>query len=131
MVSEHDYRAEVDRVISGAADAGAGGVLLGRAGAVVLSNHPRALHVRLDGPPSRRIQRLCQQLDVDEQRAAEDLRDNDAAREAYVKQLYGVDAKDPRLYHLIIDSTWIPLVTCVELLASAARARSGAESKAR
>src|SRR4051794_41533856 len=31
-----------------------GGVILGRAGAIVLRDHPTALHVRLDGDPERR-----------------------------------------------------------------------------
>ena len=35
--------------------AGAPGVLLGRAGAVVLRTRPRAYHVRLDGPVERRV----------------------------------------------------------------------------
>src|SRR3954470_12358896 len=32
-----------------------GGVILGRAGAVVLRDRPRTLHVRLDGPVARRV----------------------------------------------------------------------------
>ena len=37
---------------------------------------------------------------------AERLRkDGDRAREAYVRHFYGCDARDPSLYHLVIDST--------------------------
>ena len=121
--TEEEYRAELDRVIRGAGASAAGGVLLGRAGAVVLAEHPTALHVRLDGPPERRIERVHQEAGLDHKRAAARLRENDRAREAYVKQLYQVDATNPRLYHLIIDSTAIPLATCVELIARAAQAR--------
>ncbi len=126
ILNEQDYRAEVDRLIRGAAEGAAGGVLLGRAGAVVLANHPRVLHVRLDGPPARRIQAICRELGVDETQAATQLHDNDGAREAYVKQLYSANATDPALYHLIIDSTTIAPHTCVDLIVRAAQTRSGA-----
>lgn len=123
LVTEEDYRAEVDRVIRAAGEGAAGGVLLGRAGAVVLAGHPRATHVRLDASFERRIGRVCEETGVDRDQAARQLRQNDAAREAYVKQLYGVDATDPTLYDLIIDSTSIPIPACVDLIALAVTAR--------
>ena len=42
-----DYRRETERLIKEHTDGGA--VILGRAGAVILRDHPDALHVRLDG----------------------------------------------------------------------------------
>ena len=45
---------------------------------------------------------------------------NDRARTAYVKHFYGADPADPRLYHLVIDSTAIPLETVAELIVTAA-----------
>ena len=122
ILTELDYRDAIDRVIRGAAEGAAGGVLLGRAGAVVLTEHPRAIHVRLDGPLARRVQAICDELGVDEHEASARVHDNDGAREAYVKQLYGANAKDPVLYHLVIDSTTLPRATCVELIVVAAQA---------
>jgi cytidylate kinase len=124
MITDRDYRTQVDRVIREAGNASGGGVLLGRAAAVVLAEHPRALHVRLDGPIARRVQVVCQELGVDETKAADTVRINDAAREAYVKQLYGTDAKDPGHYNLVIDSTSIRHATCIELIVMAAQARN-------
>jgi len=126
LVDESTFRTEIDRVIRDAGASPEGGVLLGRAGAVVLAQHPRALHVRLDGPAARRIQTIRHEQGVDEKQGAKQMRDNDAAREAYVKQLYGRDAKDPNLYELLIDSTRIPAPTCVELIALAATSRNRA-----
>ncbi len=131
ILTELDYRTEIDRVIRGAADGAAGGVLLGRAGAIVLAGHRRALHVRLDGPLARRVRAICRELGVDESEAATQLHDNDGAREAYVKQLYDTNAKDPDLYHVIIDSTTIAPRTCVEMIVLAAEARPGAGTDAR
>ena len=119
FVTDEEYRIEVDRVIRGAADGAAGGVLLGRAGAVVLLGHHRVLHVRLDAPQARRIKRLCDELGIDEHDACKQLKHNDGARDAYVRQLYGADARDPALYDLIIDSTSLAVPTCVELIAVA------------
>src|SRR3954452_11331172 len=48
------YRQQTERVLAEIAD-GAGGVVLGRAAAMVLGERPDALHVRLDGPRDRRL----------------------------------------------------------------------------
>ena len=37
-----------------------------------------------------------------------------------MRHFYGCDARDPALYHLVIDSTGVPLETVVEMIASAA-----------
>jgi cytidylate kinase len=50
------------------------------------------------------------------------LDDNDRARTAYVKHFYGADPADPRLYHLVIDTTRLPASAAVDLIAAAARA---------
>jgi cytidylate kinase len=127
LVDESTFRREIDRVIHAAGASPEGGVLLGRAGAVVLAEHPRALHVRLDGPATRRIQTIQNEQGIDEKQGAKQMRDNDAAREAYVKQLYGADAKDPNLYDLMIDSTRIATPACIELIALAANSRNRAD----
>jgi cytidylate kinase len=46
----------------------------------------------------------------------------DAARNAYVRRLYGVDPADPSLYHLMIDSTVMPTEAVVDLILAAATA---------
>jgi cytidylate kinase len=88
------------------------GVILGRAAAVVLGCD-RGFHVRLDGPPGRRIARGAVIEDIGRDQAAARMRTADKARTAYVRRLY-----------LVIDSTAIPLeaVTEIILLALSARA---------
>ena len=46
--------------------------------------------------------------------------DTDRARTRYVSRLYGCDPARPDLYHLILDSTAIPLDGCVDVIAVAA-----------
>ena len=105
--------------------AGEGAVILGRAGAVVLSDVPGALHVRLTGPRARRIEQGMLIEGVDRETAEQHADETDRARETYVRHFYRMDARDPALYHLVIDSTAIPLDACAEMIVDAAQARSG------
>ncbi|KAB2363278.1 cytidylate kinase-like family protein [Actinomadura montaniterrae] len=147
IIRPEEFVEHTERVIHQAAEQG-GGVLLGRAAAVVLAGLPGVLHVRLDGPRERRLAVAAYELakagtaapagrrgraaggtrgpggatgtpDRDVERM---LDDNDRARTAYVKHFYGADPADPRLYHLVIDTTRLPASAAVDLIAAAARA---------
>ena len=98
-------------------------MILGRAAAVVLGKD-RGLHVRLDGPAERRIAQGAVIGGISEQQARERLQAADKARTAYVRRLYRTDPADPSLYHLVIDSTAIPLDAVTELIITAVRTRS-------
>ncbi|KAB8197227.1 cytidylate kinase-like family protein [Nonomuraea phyllanthi] len=99
-----------------------GGVFLGRAGAAVLADRPGALHVRLDAPVKRRIRQTATLSGIGEREARKIIEDNDRARVAYVRHFYRIDPADPCQYHLVVDSTTIPVPTCVELIVTAAEA---------
>jgi cytidylate kinase len=121
-----------DRHLRGHGEAGihrllavGGGVILGRAAAVVLGKD-RGYHVRLDGPTERRVAQGAVVEGISEEQARERLRTADKARTAYVRRLYRTDPADPALYHLVIDSTAIPLDTVIELILVAAGAHSAA-----
>ena len=96
-------------------------MILGRAAAVVLGKD-RGFHVRLDGPAERRIVQGAVVEDISEEKARERLRAADKARTAYVRRLYRTDPADASLYHLVIDSTAMPLDAVIELILTAARA---------
>lgn len=104
-----------------------GGVVLGRAAAVVLRGEARAYHVRLDGPESRRIEQAARLEGIDEERAKQRMAETDRARTAYVRRLYRTDPTDPRLYHLIIDSTAVDLHRVIGLVVMASRGALGIE----
>lgn len=120
VVPEEEFVARTEQVIRQTA-AGEGGVILGRAAAVVLADRPRTLHVRLDGPPERRLARALAE-GADRRAGQRLLEDNDRARAAYVKHFYRVDPAAPRHYHLVVDSTRLPEDAVVELIVSASRA---------
>jgi cytidylate kinase len=125
-----------DRHLRGHGEAGiqrllatGGGVILGRAAAVVLGKD-RGFHVRLDGPPARRVAQGAVVEGISEEQARTRLRAADKARTAYVRRLYRCDPADPSLYHLVIDSTAMPLDTVTELILVAARAHEAASEGA-
>jgi cytidylate kinase len=47
----------------------------------------------------------------------------DRAREAYVRHFYRCDPESAQHYHLVLDSTALPVETVVDLVVTAARAR--------
>ena len=116
-----DFCRATERLLIEAADAG-DVVVLGRAGAIVLRDRPAAFHVRLDGPGEARVFQAMRVEGVDEDEARRRQRNSDRARIDYVKHFYRADARDARHYHLVLDSTAVPLPTCVELIVTAARA---------
>jgi len=122
-LTEDEFRVATERVLHEYAEAGA--VILGRAAAVVLRDEPGALHVRLDGPPDRRIGQAMVVHGVDRPTAERELKIADRARETYVERWYGVDPHDPSGYDLVINSTRVNVDTCVELIALAATRRAG------
>ena len=100
-----------------------GGVILGRAAAIVLRDHPTALHVRLDGDPKRRVRQAMTLLGISEREARDALSRNDHARAAYVRHFYRTDPALPEHYDLVLDSTRISPELCVNLIVSAATSR--------
>jgi hypothetical protein len=116
------YRQQTERILGEVAD-GVGGVVLGRAAAMVLAGRPDALHVRLDGPPERRLQAAVTRSGRPREEIRRQMAANDRGREAYVRHFYRSDPAAARHYHLVLDTTVLPLETAVDLIVIAARAR--------
>jgi cytidylate kinase len=122
-----DFRQATEAVLRRQADTGRG-VILGRASVVLLRDVPGVLRVRLDGPPERRVRQAMALEAIDRDAAEERRREVDRAHAAYAHKFYGVDVADPSLYHVVLDSTALPLEDCVGLIAEAARALGHAAS---
>jgi len=120
---DEDLRCSAEDGIHGLVADG-GGVILGRAAAVVLGRD-RGFHVRLDGPSDRRIIQGATVEGISHEQASARMEAADKARAAYVRRLYRVDPADASLYHMVIDSTAIPLDTVIELILTAARSHRG------
>ena len=119
---ERAYRQSTERVLTEIAE-GAGGVVLGRGAAMVLAGRPDALHVRLDGPPERRLAAAVARSGRPVEEVRREMAVNDRTREAYVRHFYRCDPSSVRHYHLVVDSTVLPVETVADLVVTAARAR--------
>jgi len=108
-----------------------GAVVLGRAGMFILRGWPDVLHVRLDGPPEARRRQAMQHRGLDAETAARQQVETDKARAAYVRHFYRDLGRwdDPANYHMVLDSTTIPLDTCTKLIVAAARAHFSASTR--
>lgn len=116
------YREQTERILGEIASAH-GGVVLGRGGAMVLRERPDVLHVRLDGPPERRLAAAVRRSGRPVEEVRREMEASDRAREAYVRHFYRCDPAAARHYHLVVDATELPVDTVVDLVVTAARAR--------
>ena len=123
LLPDEARRRELECEVREFASAGRG-VILGRGAAVLLRDHPYALHVLLDGPEDARVEQAMAIEQIDRETAERRLARMDRFRRAYLEGLYGVDASRPGVFHLALDSTAIALDDCVEIIADAARRRT-------
>jgi cytidylate kinase len=121
LEDDDSIRARTEEGVRALAE-GAPGVLLGRAGAVVLAKRPRAFHVRLDGPVERRVAWAAEFEHLDLEAARRRQSETDRARTQFVKRLFRVDPGDPTLYHLVLDPTVFGMDPALELVVAAAHA---------
>ncbi|AAZ56424.1 hypothetical protein JCM3263A_28620 [Thermobifida fusca] len=139
VLYDQEFVAHTERVITAVGQSG--GVILGRAGALVLADHPTALHVRLDGPRERRLRQAVALREAARFEALHrgeadpgpwrpptlrDLDANDRARSAYVRRFYRTDPADPKHYQVVLDTTVIAHSTCVDIIERLARERAEA-----
>jgi cytidylate kinase len=107
----------------------AGGVVLGRGGAVVLADAPGALHVLLVGDRESRGARVAEREGIGRDDADRRVRAHDRARREYLRRFFGADADDRALYHLIVDTVALGIDASVELVLAASRARTRQAAK--
>ncbi|MGN6253591.1 MAG: AAA family ATPase [Solirubrobacterales bacterium] len=125
--TSEDFRRATEEVLLRQAETGEG-VVLGRASTIVLREDPRALRVRLDGPRERPIRQAMKLGGIDEETATRALEHLDRTHGDYARDLYGVEIAHPANFHLLLDSTAIPLEACVDLIALAAEKMPAGEA---
>ncbi|HEX3425966.1 MAG TPA: cytidylate kinase-like family protein [Acidimicrobiales bacterium] len=121
MTEEERFRAQNETIICELM-AGQGGVVLGRGAAAFLGRQRGCYHVRLDGPAEARIAQAARIEDISEEEAARRQAVTDRARTLYNQRFYNRDLNDASLYHLVVDTTTVPLSTATELIVTAVKA---------
>jgi len=79
-------------------------IIVGRGGAYILRDEVRALHVFLRGSERDRIAALRQGFGFSEEEARHRIKQVDANRRAYIRQVYNHDWLDASHYHLVLDT---------------------------
>ena len=118
---ETAFRVATEQIIRRHAASGAG-VILGRAGMLVLADQPHVVRVRLMGPLEARIEQAMARYGLTREQARRQERENDGARAAWVQRFYGRDVTDSSLYDLVINATKFGVEDCVALIVAATRA---------
>jgi cytidylate kinase len=122
FAGDHAFMKVTETIVRQAADR-SNCVIVGRAAAIILGDRVDVLNVRMDGPLKDRIRQGMEALHLTEEAARQKLQKTDRAREAYVRLFYKRNWSEPELYHLIVDSTAIPLDVCARIVIEAARGR--------
>jgi cytidylate kinase len=122
FVREESFKEHSESIIRGLATS-SNCVIVGRAAAIVLGMSGATLHVRLDGSRPLRAVQAALALNISTEESTRRLLETDRARKLYVRHFYGADWTDPKLYHIVLDSTALRLETCTELILTAAADR--------
>lgn len=104
-------------------------VIVGRGGAFILRNHPNAFHVFLQAPGEVRVTTIMTRLLVDQETARRRIRETDANRAAYIRQLYDADWRDSANFDLVINTGRVGFARAVDLILAAIGYRSAVEPK--
>jgi len=97
-------------------------VVLGRGGQMVLRDWPGALHVHITAPLEVRAARVAEERGISRQLAERLVRESDRRKRDYIRHFYNnADWRNPRYYHLIIDTGRISPEVAAEIIIRAAR----------
>ena len=94
-------------------------VVMGRGGQMVLHDAPDVLHVRLVAPIELRIQRVQENAGLTADAARARVSQRDQASAEYVRRLYSIDAADPLLYDLVINTGKLSAAATADLIIKA------------
>jgi cytidylate kinase len=97
-------------------------LVVGRGGQVLLRKYPCALHVQIVAPMRDRINAVMTREGLPWRAAQSRVRASDRARFDYLRRYHDVNWLDPTLYHLVLNTGRVSVVTAVNLIVSAHQA---------
>jgi cytidylate kinase len=84
-------------------------IIVGRAGQVILHEHPQVLHVRVIAPQAERSRRIAAEQNISTESALAQIQASDKHRRNYLKRYYQVNWDDPNLYDLILNTAQLSI----------------------
>jgi cytidylate kinase len=118
------YREAIQQIVHELADAGRI-IIVGRAGQVILKEHPDVLHLRIIAPRDLRIERIATTYGIARDAACERVDHSDRTRRDYVRRSYHVDWNDPDLYDLVINTARLSQAQATQIICRAVASRLG------
>ena len=98
-------------------------VILGRGGFASLNDYADVLNVRIQAPFPIRVERVMARENIsDRQQAEERVREDDKARQKFVKMFYNKEWDVETYFNLVIDTSTVSTEMAVEWIIEAARA---------
>jgi cytidylate kinase len=94
-------------------------ILLGRGGNIITRRLESVIHVRLVAAPDSRANRIMEVHKISRAAARAFIRKEDAGRARYLRKYFGQEIEDPLLYHLVINTDYVPVGEAVELIGQA------------
>jgi cytidylate kinase len=99
-------------------------IIIGRGGQMVLRDYPTALHVHLFAPVEVRTRRIMQRFDIAEAEAARRIAASDEEKRLFIRFMHdNVNWKDPKYYHLIINTGAVAPQAAAEMIVLGAQGR--------
>lgn len=94
-------------------------IIIGRGANIVTSSFKNAFHVRLVGSLEKRVERVCRVTGMDRKQAVDFIQREDLGRKRYLKAYFDADIDDPLLYHMVINTDFVPLDLAARLIGDA------------
>jgi len=94
-------------------------VIVGRAGQVILHDHPDALHVKIYAPFHLRVARIAEEHSLPLEAARIQVEKSDQARTRYLKRYYRARWDDPGLYDLMLSTAQFTPKMAAEIVCNA------------
>lgn len=98
-------------------------IIMGRGSSVILGRRPDVIRVYLFAPREWRIERVAEQLRVDQKTASAEVERVDRARHAHLRDWYKVDMGSSAIVDLAIDTSSFGIEGSAKLIVSAVHAR--------
>jgi len=96
-------------------------ILVGRGANLITARLPNVFHVRLIAPLPERIERVARLDHLDPDEAARLVASSDRGHGRYLKAHFHAQVEDPSLYHMTLNTGWVPLAEAAQLIADGAR----------
>ena len=98
-------------------------VIRGRGSQFILKNYPGSLHVLVVAPLEVRVQRVVQDLKLDQEAARQEIACFDTSRHEFIKRYFQADLEDPLQYNLVINTGHLSFDAAASNIISAFRSR--------